>query len=225
MKRWQPFWLALAVASLLSLSVIWWESRPKPEPVKFGTPAEWRTYFSDDGLFFSIKYPDQYIPAAGDSSEYPTDSGLRNSADPHSPIPVAATLLLDRKIYPDTNLAGAWVSMAVALESNPDDCLVVVSGANRLTLDHHQAYNDIVWHESERGWVDNLLADGTRFETRVFHTLHEDKCYEITLNLATTPITENTPRLIKPVNAEEIKAQLTSIFYTFQTLEEPPTEE
>ena len=217
MKRWQPFWLALAVASLLSLSVIWWESRPKPEPVKFGTPSEWHTYESD-AAEFTIKYPAIYAAAAGETSEYPMDCTLLKSDDPLSNIPVVATILLDRSTYKETNLAGAWLSVAVANNSNESDCLTQVNGPDRLTLNVSKAYNDITWSESDLGWTGSQ-AMGATFSSRVFHTLHNDTCYEVTLRVAESSPDDANAGHLKAIDTESIKAQLLSIFYTFQFIQ------
>ena len=79
-----------------------------------------------------------------------------------------------------------------------------------------QANNEVTWYKG----ISNSAALGTKIESRIYHTFHNDMCYEVAFHLSTANIGNFDPSLgIKPVDESEVWTKLESILSTFRFLD------
>lgn len=200
----------LAVISVAALATAFWLQTTNQAPTVQSSLVNWKTY-QNEAYAFSLQYPDLYTAAPGDNSAYPVGSSLLT--DDSETAPVLASIKLDRSNYPNTNFAGAWVTMAIAPNQTASTCGIASDGTNNTPLEATQEFQNIVWSES--GWTAEAAA-GTKFEYRIFHSLRNSTCYEVALHLATSNIGNYDPGTVTAVDENALRAQLQSIFHTFQ---------
>lgn len=171
------------------------------------------TEFNDTNNHFSLQYPDTYTQLPGDAGDFPIGSALA-SAKNGKTVPVIATFKLDESDYERTNLAGAWVTVAVTQNESESACAQTFDGLTTLDLTATRTQHGVTWYEFADGWIAEGAA-GTKFETRTFHTINDGNCYEVLLHLATTNIGNYDPGTVAAVDEGTLRAQLQSIFQTF----------
>lgn len=176
------------------------------------------TEFTDNDNHFSLQYPDVYTQLPGDTGDFPIGSALVPAKNGET-VPIIATFKLDESDYERTNLAGAWVTVAVTENGSESACAQTFDGLTTLDLTATRTQHDVTWHEFADGWVADAAA-GTKFETRTFHTLNNGNCYEVLLHLATTNIGNYDPGMVTAVDEGTLRAQLQSIFQTFAFTQE-----
>ncbi|MEK7183175.1 MAG: hypothetical protein AAB776_00925 [Patescibacteria group bacterium] len=209
---------ALIAVALIVAAVFWIKDFNKPEPAP--TPEEstnWQTYTNND-FGFSLQYPDDFNSSTGDSSDYPVGSMLVNEDEQQGSVPVIATVVLNESDYANTNLAGAWITAAVLEDTTEADCKTMVDGRGVVELTSTDTQDGITWYEHADGWSSGA-ADGTKFDTRVFHTFKDDRCYEVSLHLATSNIGNYEPGAVTAVDEGALRAQLQGLAHTFQFTE------
>ena len=198
---------------IIGLLIGLWIKQNSIEPVLTPAATSWPT-FVEENYNFSLKYPPDYRLIFGDASEYPIGSSLLTNPSPPTTAPVLLTVLLDRAGYDHTNLAGAWITVAVT-PSTPEDCQTTFNGTDLTTLGISHAFNDVLWSESANGWVAEGAA-GTIFQSKIFHTFNVEQCYEAVLHIATTNIYNYDPGTVVAVDENALRTQLQEILRTFQ---------
>jgi len=189
--------------------------------------ADWKTYqekpFQDlqphKPWKFEFKYPKEFVLKQGDHLDFPSGSFLKahRSGAGVSSAKVAISVILPQSVYPGTNFQSAWVTIAYDPDiANLPNCQELERNQIVEKMTESQVINGVTWYKGITG----SAALGTAIKSKVYHTLHNNMCYEVSLHLATTNIGNFDPALgIKPVDESEVWAKLESIFSTFKFLE------
>lgn len=198
----------------------------KEEEVVEDETAGWKTYqeepFRDlqphKSWGFEFKYPKEFVLNQGDHADFPTDSFLKahySGAGVWS-ANVAVSVTLPQSAYPSTNFQSAWLTVAYDPDiANLPNCQELERNQIVEKMTESQVINGITWYKGMTGGA----ALGTAIESRVYHTLHNDMCYEVSLHLATANIENFDPALgIKAVDKSEVWAKLERVFSTFRFL-------
>ncbi|MDQ5952238.1 MAG: hypothetical protein QG626_365 [Patescibacteria group bacterium] len=213
----QSLTLTVIALGIVGIGLGLW-SLMRPETVQAPQGLRNWTEFRDTDGRFSLQYPDTYTQLPGDTGDFPIGSALV-PAQSGVTVPVIATFKLDESDYGGTNLAGAWVTVAVTQNNNENACAQSFDGLTTLALTATRTQHDITWYEFADGWIAEGAA-GTKFETRTFHTINNGNCYEVLLHLATTNIGNYDPGTVAAVDEGTLRAQLQSIFQTFTFTQE-----
>ena len=186
--------------------------------------ADWKTYrdipfqnLSHHKLWgYEFKYPQEFILKSGDHSNYQTGSFLKahHSGAGIQSVSVAVSLALPQSAYPDTNFQSAWLAISYDPDiANLPNCQELERNGVVEKMAKSQTVNEVMWYRRET----SSGAAGTSVESRVYHTFHNDMCYEVALHLSTANIGNFDPALgIKTVNESAVWAKLESIFSTFR---------
>ena len=190
--------------------------------------ADWKTYqnipFQDLSNHkpwgYGFKYPQEFILKSGDHSDYPTGSFLKmyqsgsGIQSPQSPRVIISIKLL-ASAYPNTNFQSAWLTVSYDpdIVSNLLDCQELKRNGIVKKMTDSQVINEVTWYKG----ITSGAAAGTTVESKVYHTLYNDMCYEVALHLSTANIGNFDPALgIKAINKNEVWAKLEGILSTFK---------
>ncbi len=203
------------------------EEGKEPEEAVEDETANWQTYqqrpFQDlqphKPWGFEFKYPEEFVLSPGDHSDFPTGSFLkahRSGAGVWS-ANVTVSVTLPQNAYPGANFQSAWLTVAYDPDiANLPNCQELERNQIVEKMTESQTINGVTWYKG----ITSGAALGTTVESRVYHTLHNDMCYEVALHLSTANIVNYDPGLgIKPVDKNEIWAKLESILSTFKFIE------
>jgi len=199
----------------------------EPEEIPVDETSDWKTYqekpFQDlqphKPWKFEFKYPKEFVLKQGDHLDFPSGSFLkahRSGAGVWS-AKVAISVILPQSAYPSTNFQSAWVTIAYDPDiANLPNCQELERNQIVEKMTESQVINEVTWYKGMTGGA----ALGTAIKSKVYHTLHNDMCYEVSLHLATTNIGNLDPALdIKPVDESEVWSKLESVLSTFRFLE------
>ena len=199
----------------------------EPEEIPVDETSDWKTYqekpFQDlqphKPWGFEFKYPKEFVLKQGDHLDFPSGSFLKahRSGAGVSSAKVAISVILPQSVYPDTNFQSAWLTIAYDPDiANLPNCQELERNQIVEKMTESQVINGVTWYKGITG----SAALGTAIKSKVYHTLHNNMCYEVSLHLATTNIGNFDPALgIKPVDESEVWSKLESVLSTFRFLE------
>jgi hypothetical protein len=187
-----------AAAAVVSLAIYWEAANQAISPmpihqVKSGEAAPGMEKYTNDKLGFEISYNKNYtLDTSGRSANF-----FKNSADTIASISIPQTL------YPKTNFGSAVVTVAVQTASSQAACE---------KASQTQTVNGVVFHESEQDGA----AAGTKYQTQIYRTFHNDSCFEVSLTTGISNIQNYEPGAVTEVNQNELSQRLDKIFGSFK---------
>lgn len=189
--------------------------------------ADWKTYqakpFQDSQPHkpwgFEFKYPKEFVLNPSDHPDFPTGSFLKahRSGVGVWSVNVAVSVALPQSAYSGTNFQGAWLTVAYDPDiANLQNCQELERNEVVEKMSESQIINGVTWYKEITGGA----VLGTAVESRVYHTFHNDMCYEMALHLSTTNIANFDPALgTKEVDESEVWAKLENILSTLKFLD------
>ncbi len=177
--------------------------------------ADWETYTSEE-FGYLFKYPTDFALYHSDHPDYPTGSFFLQHTDPESlagyPVAISSTVAFPEGVYPDTNFKTAYVSVAVdPTIANLPDCRKYAAHGDIKEMSEEKEINGITFYTG----TNSGAAAGTLSKTRIYHALHEEKCYELNLNLFTGNIASYEPGTVEEIDEYEVWKELEDIASTF----------
>lgn len=188
------------------------EGAQREEEIAITERPGWSVYRDSDGRF-AFQYPDGFTLNQGTHPDYPIGSFLVADDGVALTEPVAVSVALPRDAYPGTNFVGAWVAVASDAEAiTVESCETFEDFEEIVGTIESQQVNNTTWHRMVSGGG----AAGTEFESRIYHTFHEDTCYEAALHIAIGTIGNYEPGTVREVNKDEVWQRLEEVFATFR---------
>ena len=194
--------------------------------------ADWKIYQDDPysdlqphkPWAYEFRYPNEFTLNIGDNSNYPMGSFLKahQGGTGIQSVNVVVSITFPQNIYPETNFQSAWLAVAYDPDiANLSNCQELENNGIVKKMTEIQTINEITWYKG----VSGSAALGTKIESRVYHTFHNDMCYEVVFHLSTANIGNFDPVLdIKAVDESEIWIKMENILSTFKFIDVDKTE-
>jgi hypothetical protein len=205
-NKMKAFIIMIALTVVASVGYAGWNLWLESEYVK-GETAKWKTY-KNDYYGFRFQYPPDFVvhPAGDSSLIYQTDYFKKQER-------VVVTVGIPENAFHGTNFVQGYVTVAVNTTiAHWPECQEFLDRGNVKQLKEKQIVNGITFYTAAISGV----AAGTLSQTKIFHTLHDEKCYELSLNLFTTNVANYEPGMVEVVDENKVWGQLESILSTFK---------
>ena len=182
--------------------------------------ADWKIFqddpYSDLQPSYEFRYPNEFTLNLGDNPDYHMGSFLkaRQRGTEIQSVNVVVSATFPKNIYPETNFQSAWLAVAYDPDiANLLNCQKLENNGIVKKMTEIQTVNGVTWYKG----VSDSAALGTKIESRVYHTFHNDMCYEIAFHLSTANIGNFDPAQdIKAVDESEIWIKMENILSTFK---------
>lgn len=168
----------------------------------------WKVYRNNQHGF-EFKYPNDFSLSQGADTQLSVGEFFEGSGN------ALATVSLAKEAYPATNFSRAFLTVSVSEDAKIEEkCrLIQREGEEKPTqMTEIQYVDSIKFYKAEISGA----AAGTLAENRVYHTFHNNLCYEVSLNLFTTNIAKYDPGTVNEVDKSMVWPRLEGILGTFK---------
>ncbi|MCK4800025.1 hypothetical protein KAS31_03530 [Candidatus Parcubacteria bacterium] len=182
--------------------------------------ADWKIFqddpYSDLQPSYEFRYPNEFTLNLGDNPDYHMGSFLkaRQRETEIQSVNVVVSATFPKNIYPETNFQSAWLAVAYDPDiANLSNCQKLENNGIVRKMTEIQTINGVTWYKG----VSGSAALGTKIESRVYHTFHNNMCYEVAFHLSTANIGNFDPaQNIKAVDESKIWVKMEDILSTFK---------
>lgn len=190
--------LLLVAAGALTGIIIWQGSLSEEEE-----NPDWNVY-QNKNYGFKFSYPKEFKFNEGTDQIRNVGTFFGESGES------LATVALPEISYPDTNFQYAFLTISVSESvKDADVCRRFQRDGDNFA---RILSNEKIINETKFAWDETSgAAAGTMAETRIYHTLVKEKCFEISLNLFSSNIGNYEPGTVTEINKPEVWQRLEGI--------------
>jgi hypothetical protein len=178
--------------------------------------VELETYQNNE-YSYSLQYPQNFTLTQGDNLKYPIGSFLKahNSGAGDWSAPVDISLSINP--YLGTNLSEAWVAISYDKDiAYLAGCEEANQNSRKIELNEKENIKGLTWNKGKT----SSAALGTYIYSDIYHIFKNGFCYEVSLNIAISNISNYDPSSeIEEINEDEVRSELKNVLYTFEFLE------
>jgi|GEM_PF-3366836 len=215
-KHWLPVLIALIILIVGGGFLLWLakEAKDTNQEIKDQQTPTDNQQPADDGLTITNKVYGYSFKITPDfSTENELEGGIAEQA--YFPKPgwkTADSVALNETTFNGTNFGSGIMTVAVHPKiTTQAECNTYDAGSGVKQLTTTQNINNVTFHTGSFTGA----AAGTKYDTKLYHVLHNGMCYEINATVGISNIGNYEPGTIKEVNEDDVWKKFDEVINTF----------